>query len=278
MVTVHLLGGLGNNLFQIAAVHGISRRLGVPFAVRPEVDRGDCGPANKSTELEVAGVFADTSYVDPSLDTAGLRTIHQPDMGGRFEYHAPTEVDGTRYVGYFQSPRYFDRADADRLFAVRADLAADLQAKYSLGDGGNLSVHCRFAGDRAANPSTQHYHKNVSWEFYEQAVDMGLRSLEGMGRKTIWLFTDSPDASGIAGKLAVKFGTQVEVVAEDTPRSLALMTMMDSSVIGNSSFSWWGAYLGRRKGLVVAPRREWFGPGNAHLNTQDLFPPEWATL
>jgi len=47
-------------------------------------------------------------------------------------------------------------------------------------------------------------------------------------------------------------------------------------IIANSSFSWWGAWLSNSE-KVIAPQK-WFGPGNAHLDTKDLYCPDWIVI
>jgi hypothetical protein len=54
-----------------------------------------------------------------------------------------------------------------------------------------------------------------------------------------------------------------------------LMSLCRHHIIANSSFSWWGAWLGGHKNkIVVAPQR-WFVNNN---NVRDLFPNGWVLL
>ena len=52
-------------------------------------------------------------------------------------------------------------------------------------------------------------------------------------------------------------------------------------IISNSSFSWWGAYLGAKHSdtkVVCAPRR-WFGADAAALErSRDICPAEWLLI
>ena len=49
------------------------------------------------------------------------------------------------------------------------------------------------------------------------------------------------------------------------------MTLCDAHIIANSSFSWWGSYLGG--GKTVAPR-QWNGPDGPQ-NFQDIYLSDW---
>ena len=50
---------------------------------------------------------------------------------------------------------------------------------------------------------------------------------------------------------------------------LCMMSMCKYSIIANSTFSYWGAYLGEEKKIVIYPH-VWFGPGYNNFNIVDV--------
>ena len=55
--------------------------------------------------------------------------------------------------------------------------------------------------------------------------------------------------------------------ASDQFEDMCAMTLCDSHIVANSSFSWWGAWLSNSR-CVIAPRA-WFGPKG---------PTDWSTI
>jgi hypothetical protein len=48
------------------------------------------------------------------------------------------------------------------------------------------------------------------------------------------------------------------------------------NIIANSSFSWWGAWLGDQNGKLVVSPNNWFQQKN--INTSDLIPERWIRV
>ena len=54
------------------------------------------------------------------------------------------------------------------------------------------------------------------------------------------------------------------------------MSLCDHAVIANSSFGWWGAWLGEDADSVVAAPRVWFR--NVPYDTGDVVPERWLRV
>ena len=62
----------------------------------------------------------------------------------------------------------------------------------------------------------------------------------------------------------------------DADIDLCLMTKCDYHIIANSSFSWWGAWLGDSE-KVVAPKN-WFADSCAGKSVKDMEFSDWTWL
>jgi hypothetical protein len=63
-------------------------------------------------------------------------------------------------------------------------------------------------------------------------------------------------------------------------KQMLLMSLCDSHIIANSTFSWWGAYMNPCLTKTVTYPRQWFGPNLAHIDMEasDLFPVDWIKI
>ena len=278
MVTTNLIGGLGNNLFQIANLLNISSNLNTEYYIPKNVNRGEAGIHN-SSNLEIEDLF-DMSLLNFNY---GNNTFHQIynhydlDIKNGFNYVKVNETDNTIYNGYFQSEKYFKDINIKNYFKINPNVYKSIITKYNtLENNKTLSIHCRFGGDRnpltTSGQNTQHFHKNVSKAYYEKAYQI-IKSQFKIDN--ILIVTDFPElAYNELSNIIPKF----EVIDENTVNSFTLLSSTAYSIIGNSTFSWWASYLNDENKMTICPKTEWFGPGYNGVNTDDLFPHKWICL
>ena len=302
MITVSLIGGLGNQMFQYAAGKALAERHGVPLALDISgfrnyplrsflLDRLLVPEAVISVQAELTRKpeinFARAKWkgrIDRLLGKAGLPKLAALPNEYRethFHYDPAFEALGPQIAlfGYFQSERYFNSiAEGLRIwFSPREPLGgvAATALKRIEASRQPISVHVR-RGDYL-NPGTTEVHGILGEQYYREAI----RRIESEpGREAeFFIFSDDPAAAEQVLDFVPK--SRLVHVRGDPERpweDMALMAHCRHHIVANSSFSWWGAWLnGSPDKIVVAPRA-WFAPAELKKNTADLYPPGWILV
>lgn len=294
----HLCGGLANQMFQYAAGRAVSLRLQVPLCLNISAFTNAVGDVSHAAwrlplfpHAVAEGVCVTST--PPSKLHNYLRRIslfaqaklhrHSPLFSNivtepHFEYWPGIEhVSAPCHLhGYWQSEKYFinyaDQIRKDFAFPPLPEgepqaLAARIKACPNA-----VSVHIR-RGDYLSNPQALAFHGLPGPEYYAASL---ARIRAEVGNTTIFLFSDDPQW---VRENFDPCGHAFEVVDLNLPQSpqhdMHLMALCRHHVIANSSFSWWGAWLGSEGGLTIAPNR-WFAASN--VNTADIYPPAWVRL
>jgi hypothetical protein len=58
------------------------------------------------------------------------------------------------------------------------------------------------------------------------------------------------------------------------------MSLAKSSLIANSTYSWWAAWLNQNpdKKIYTPNHNKWFGSSYSYLDTKDMIPDNWIKL
>jgi hypothetical protein len=239
-------GRLGNQLFQLA--HAISE--GIEHQVPVILGNWDA--------LE----YFPTCKTYP-VETAMSKITHHEQA---FHHHKQPFIPGycNEYAGYFQTELYFEK--------YRDTIVAMLTPKVTLSgkmpDGVWCAVHIR----RGDYLQLQGFHPSVPLDYYKRAIEI-VGPVDGY-----IIFSD--DLPWCREHLAPLLKGEVKYEDEFTNHPVEAMWCMSKCkhVIGaNSSFSWWGAYLGDQTGTKVFPK-PWFGPNLNGHNTKDLVPSRWQRI
>jgi hypothetical protein len=277
MITIEVMGGLGNQLFQV--FHLISYCLShkVPFYFEHKAlpDRAD-RPFYWDTLLSSLKPFVKTSH-DKALPVYREEGFHFTKIMPYSQINKPF-----KFFGYFQSYKYFQDKERDilRLIGVEKQREAALVAHGGLCDFDNtISLHFRI-GDYKHQPQN---HPLASIAYYEMALQ---HVIDRTGR-TDWnvlYFYEAQDADMVTDRintLRERFGhltfTPIDTDIADY-RQVLLMASCAHNIIANSSFSWWGARFNQRKDKVVTYPRDWFGPALGVKRMDDMFPEWWCGL
>jgi hypothetical protein len=262
-VTTVLSGGLGNQLFQIAAAYALALDLGIEFRISRQNFFG-AGAQGRGPENYSTTVFSALRFLEAPIYSNEAVIWEQSWTYDAIRARVEAMIRDRGYAciqGYYQSDLYFrNHAKAIRgLFTptrsygtwlrqqrpVLADMYKELLEDNS---------YC-FIGVRRGDYLTNHnrtVHNPCGETYYRQAM---LR----MSSERYYIASDD-----IEWCRRTFVGPQFrffELGLEDDEVQLALMTLFRRYIISNSTFYWWGSYLSCYEDVtVVAPDKWIFGP------------------
>jgi hypothetical protein len=245
------LGRLGNQMFQLAALKGIAENNGYQYCFPLTKDLYDGFNLSTISPLNLQ-LIDENRCIIPEETFHFNETLFNncPDWGSLF--------------GYFQSAKYFNHIKNE----IRDDFSFKPEflkpcvefydsLKYP------ISLHIR-----RTDYLTDNNHTTLPLEYYENALE------EFEKTRPVLIFSDD-----------IEWCKKQEIFKDDRFQfsesdnqyiDLCLMSLCSSHIIANSSFSWWGSYLANSQ-ETIAPKI-WFGPGNQHLETKDLYLEHWKVI
>ena len=254
------LGQFGNQMFQYAATKGIASKLNTSFMIPDHREIFDDGIGNRYTIL-----LHDVFNLDGQRGILQTQNYIQEDnFCFEEKFFKMSYSTNVCLWGFFQTEKYFKHIEKQirKDFSFRDDIkdeCDDLIKQFT----NPIALHIR-RGDFIWNNKN---HPPLSLDYYKSALELfdSDREVIIFSDDTEWckeqeLFTDDRFAVAEGGNQYY---------------DMCLMTMCDDFIIANSTFSWWGAWLGNR-GKVIAPKK-WFGKTLGH-DTKDLYCKGWKIL
>ena len=258
------LGRLGNQMFQYAALRGISTYHGYNICLPYYNDAVDDGIGNM-LRTELFDCFTMETINSLNIQTIDEDRPYKQESGFEFDedlfYNCP---DWVSLYGFFQTEKYFKHVEK----GIRQDFHFKKEilepCTEMIGDEKYIALHIRRT-DYLINAAN---HNNLGLDYYENALSNFDKDAK------VIVFSDDPNWC----KEQELFSDERFLVSENTSGyvDLCLMSMCTDFIIANSTFSWWGAWLAGR-GTVVAPKN-WFGPALKDKNTKDIYPEHWEIV
>jgi len=249
MNSLGLNGRLGNQLFQFASLKGIALNRGHDF----------CIPANFNNNE----YYNNQILENFNLGKVNILSTKNDILKERFFHfdenlfnNCPDNVD---LYGYFQSEKYFKHIKN----IIMEDFSFTYQKEYKLPFEKYISIHVRRTD--YVNQPNNYYHYNEL--YYEEAINT-------IGKQNQFVvFSDDIEWC----KKQKIFKDCYFFNGKNNIHDLYAMTMAQSNIIANSTFSWWGAWLNKNNDKIVIAPKNWFGP-EIKNNIKDLFPEDWICL
>ncbi|MGH2959355.1 MAG: alpha-1,2-fucosyltransferase [Solirubrobacterales bacterium] len=258
------MSGLGNQLFQYAAGRRVADRTRTKlrfdisfFASEPNREyglgdfsiRADLVDGEPKTQAFMDEVETERAYAEQRYGATFVRQ----GLDTPTEELLATAPRNSYLAGYWIAERYFAPEAAA---AVRRELrprrtdAIDAGSALIAAASQSVAVHVR-RGDMVTDPGSAELFGSMPARYYERAARYIAERRPGC---EFFVFSDDPEwceqTLDLPGPMQVMSGKT------EPFEDLTLISRCDNVVVPNSSFSWWGAWLGENSdSLIVVPER-----------------------
>ena len=293
MLSCQLMGGLGNQMFQIFATMGMGMkyRKRIIFPYSEKLATGIERPTYWDTifsELKGTTTYNAEDPYKMQQHNAYIMTRMRIIIERSFTHdQGVINMVSTMYdaeyclKGYFQTPKYFAENWNDILntLKLREKKEAVKNKYFKPTDKKTVSLHFRL-GDYLEK---QEYHNVLSIKYYSAAIQKIIDGLFSENLKIICFFEEG-DRERVKISISVlkKQFPNVEFEEIDTNipdwEQMLYMSNCDHNIIANSSFSWWGAFLNETDAKIVCYPSVWFGPAMRYNNIGDMIPHTWKCI
>jgi hypothetical protein len=289
-------GGLGNQLFQYAAGLALARRHQARLIIDASFYRTKSHRSFQLNQLELNyDLQGDDKWVQglsstPTGELVGsdAKCPAEPRQDTEIWFSERSFCFDERFLaltppvvlhGYYQSVRYFHDIDDELRMQIRLraqPCARFYEALNAIESSKTpVAVHVR-RGDLITASGVHPVHGCLGWPYYSKALHIISRLIDN--DHDLFIFGDDLAA---LGEMQAKIARSIIVSHSDlsAAEDLILMKKCRHFITANSTFSWWGAWLGEAPDKIVISPRQWFSPsGLRQSNVCDLIPEGWLQV
>ena len=268
VVSVNIMGGLGNQLFQIAAAYAYARKESGSLQIIHKLDNGN-RPVYWETLLQKVKPYL-VSSIPSTLEqwSEKLPTMYA-DMG-------PLLPQGKYLNGYLQTSKYFYndtiKQEIKELCTPHDSLFEESKSRYAylLENKERVVVmHAR----RTDYLKAAGIHGPLTGAYYREAV----QRIMGRVKNPIFLLCSDDQTfwNEIRNDITPVFEHENIMLEDNDIRTFVLLQQFYHFIMANSSFMWWCVWLSDAKN-VIAPSK-WFGP-EGPTPYDDIFEESWERI
>lgn len=279
MIVAKYQGGLGNQLFQLAAAffQSYERELGGIIHDSSFFNNY----ATHRFELNCLGIrptsgFFLTKKLSRKRITKLCPNFLATEVNSPEQILFPEKSRACIYVnrGYFQDYRITDPS----INRIKNLLIANVEHSFLnsaavekvRSSDNSVMIHIR-RGDYVSNKSANAVHGLLNMDYYKLAIK---HVNQRISNPKYFVFSDDPDWVREQEEFG---GNQFEImeISEKPALDLYLMSKCRNHIIGNSTFSWWGATLSGYQKNLISPIN-WVA--NSAVREPNIFEKKWTRI
>ena len=281
MITCNLMGGLGNQIFQIFATISYAIKSKNPFKFLNIKTLGSGQTTIRYTYWNSFFSNFNPIFLIDNIPKS-IHIIREKNFTyNELPIHEMINTNSLIY-GYFQSYKYFQENYQLIYKMIGIDkIKYNILSKLNLTKeclNNTISMHFRI-GDYK---KIQDCHPLATYDYYKRSLKHIKKVYTGI-KFNILYFCEDVDIDDVLEKISIlqsNFPEYNFIRGENTLEDweqMLLMSCCHHNIIANSSFSWWAAYFNSYTDKIVCYPSVWFGPSMNH-DTKDLCPSEWIKI
>jgi hypothetical protein len=289
VIIVRLYGGLGNQLFQyatarrVAHVNSTGLKLDISGFESYKLHAYSLGHLNIREQFaspeEIARINSPAFDHPITYALQKLLPYHKRNRATERHFHFDADIlllsKDVYLDGYWQSEKYFQ--DIEGLlreeFTVKSALdPVSIALSEQIRTVPAVSLHIR-RRDYVSDPVTQQIHGVCSLDYYAAAI---AKLSERVEDPYFFVFSDDPQWAQANLKLEHPTTFVTHNGPDKNYEDLRLMSLCHHHIIANSTFSWWGAWLGVNPEKIVIAPEKWFRTPDR--DSSDIIPGTWQRI
>ena len=258
MITNNLFnkgGRLGNQMFQYATLLGLKYKKGYDIVLEESYVKSsmlyELFNLNECVLDNEINIYYDDTYIENSHS---------------FDPNVLEVKDNTNLRGYFQTEKYFEhcKEELKQEFTFNKKIKEDVEVFLEPYRNYNLvSIHVR----RTDYLSLERIHGPFSIEYYNKAIDI-------FNNSETYFVIVSDDVNWCKENFKLE---NIIYTNGSMEFDMCVQSKCNNHIIANSTFSWWGAWLGDNPNKQIIAPNNWFDKDYT-LSSKDIVPLNWIKI
>ena len=262
MIICNIVGGMGNQLFQIFAAISYALTYSQPFGFFSNTGSRS---TYWDTCLRNLVTYINLKPVPCIVFTENMISVKRPPL-----------YSNICMTGYYQSEKFFkEHYEAICGIIGIEEERNSIAYKYSRDYSKYVSMHFRL-GDYLQLPD---YYIILDFEYYRKSLEEILSRDSEI--YTVLYFCEESEEIEIIQQLSNAFPSilfERETKTDVDWEQLFIMSLCKHNIIANSTFSWWAAYFNKNPSKIVCAPERWYASKLEHISIDELVPNEWIRI